>query len=92
MSENAAMTDLIARLRVGDAQAAAEFVRHYEPAIRLRIRVCAFVPAASWLPSGHPAALSFATGRPDRSVFITSIVRQMAGHGSPASTFFHQRP
>src|SRR5438045_1220418 len=36
MSENAAMADLIARLRVGDAQAAAEFVRHYEPAIRLR--------------------------------------------------------
>jgi DNA-directed RNA polymerase specialized sigma24 family protein len=39
MSENVPTADLIARLRSGDAQAAAEFVRHYEPAIRLRIRV-----------------------------------------------------
>ena len=39
MSENVPMAELIARLRAGDAQAAAEFVRHYEPAIRLRIRV-----------------------------------------------------
>ena len=39
MSEIVPMADLIARLRAGDAQAAAEFVRHYEPAIRLRIRV-----------------------------------------------------
>ncbi len=39
MSENVPMADVIARLRAGDAQAAAEFVRHYEPAIRLRIRV-----------------------------------------------------
>src|SRR5205823_6043843 len=42
---------------------------------RLRILVCVFVPAAPWLPSGRPAALSFAAARPDRSVFITSIVR-----------------
>ena len=39
MSETAPMAEVIARLRSGDAQAAAEFVRHYEPAIRLRIRV-----------------------------------------------------
>jgi RNA polymerase sigma-70 factor (ECF subfamily) len=39
MTKNAPMADLIARLRSGDAQAAAEFVRHYEPAIRLRVRV-----------------------------------------------------
>src|SRR5216684_1879066 len=39
MSENPPTLDLIARLRAGDAQAAAEFVRHYEPVIRSRIRV-----------------------------------------------------
>jgi RNA polymerase sigma-70 factor (ECF subfamily) len=39
MADNAPMTDLIARLRAGDAQAAAEFVHHYEPVIRSRIRV-----------------------------------------------------
>jgi RNA polymerase sigma-70 factor (ECF subfamily) len=39
MPNDVSMTDLIGRLRAGDSQAAAEFVRHYEPAIRLRIRV-----------------------------------------------------
>ncbi len=39
MSEEAPLPDLIARLRAGDAQAAAEFVRYYEPVIRSRIRV-----------------------------------------------------
>jgi RNA polymerase sigma-70 factor (ECF subfamily) len=33
------MPDLIARVRTGDAQAAAEFVHHFEPVIRSRIRV-----------------------------------------------------
>jgi DNA-directed RNA polymerase specialized sigma24 family protein len=31
--------DLLPRIRAGDAQAAAEFVKHYEPVIRVRIRV-----------------------------------------------------
>lgn len=39
MSESSPMPDLIARVRTGDAQAATEFVRHYEPVIRSRIRV-----------------------------------------------------
>jgi RNA polymerase sigma-70 factor (ECF subfamily) len=39
MSVNPPPPDLIARLRAGDAQAAAECVRHYEPVIRSRIRV-----------------------------------------------------
>ena len=39
MSENTLIPDLIPRLRAGDAQAAAEFVRHYEPIIRSRVRV-----------------------------------------------------
>jgi RNA polymerase sigma factor (sigma-70 family) len=39
MSENPEAPDLIARLRAGDAQAAAEFVREYEPVIRSRVRV-----------------------------------------------------
>ena len=39
MSDNPQAPDLIARLRAGDAEAAAEFVRHYEPVIRSRIRV-----------------------------------------------------
>jgi DNA-directed RNA polymerase specialized sigma24 family protein len=39
MSDKAPTADLIARLRAGDAQAAAELVRHYEPVIRSRIRV-----------------------------------------------------
>jgi RNA polymerase sigma-70 factor (ECF subfamily) len=39
MVEGEALGDLIARVRTGDAQAAAELVRRYEPVIRSRIRV-----------------------------------------------------
>jgi RNA polymerase sigma-70 factor (ECF subfamily) len=39
MSEKPPTADLISRLRAGDAQAAAELVRQYEPVIRSRIRV-----------------------------------------------------
>ena len=39
MSEANAFRDLIARVRAGDAAAAAELVRLYEPAIRRAVRV-----------------------------------------------------
>jgi RNA polymerase sigma-70 factor (ECF subfamily) len=39
MTERAATADLVARLRAGDGDAAAELVRAYEPVIRSRIRV-----------------------------------------------------
>src|SRR5216684_6247091 len=39
MSEETAFVDLIRRVRAGDAQASAELVRRYEPAIRIAVRV-----------------------------------------------------
>jgi RNA polymerase sigma-70 factor (ECF subfamily) len=39
MSQDDAFRDLIRRVRAGDAQAAAELVRAYEPAIRLAVHV-----------------------------------------------------
>src|ERR1700676_5073048 len=39
MSHDSAFADLIARVRRGDADAAAELVRHYEPAIRRSLRL-----------------------------------------------------
>src|SRR2546421_7102544 len=39
MDENNPLGDLIHRVRAGDAQAAAELVRRYEPIIRARIRI-----------------------------------------------------
>jgi DNA-directed RNA polymerase specialized sigma24 family protein len=39
MAECGSIADLIPRLRAGDAEAAAELVRRYEPVIRSRIRV-----------------------------------------------------
>src|SRR5437764_14469760 len=39
MSEEKARADFARRLRAGDEQAAAEFVRRYEPVIRSRVRV-----------------------------------------------------
>src|SRR5947209_14849908 len=39
MSEEASAVELFGRLRAGDAEAAAELFRRYEPAIRRRVRV-----------------------------------------------------
>jgi RNA polymerase sigma-70 factor (ECF subfamily) len=39
MGEGESIRDLVARVRVGDAAAAAELVRHYETVIRSRVRV-----------------------------------------------------
>jgi RNA polymerase sigma-70 factor (ECF subfamily) len=40
MLPNAPFTELLGRVYVGDAEAAAELVRRYEPAIRLEVRLC----------------------------------------------------
>ncbi len=39
MSDDARFADFLRRIRAGDAQAAVELVRHYEPIVRLEVRV-----------------------------------------------------
>ena len=45
MAQDQTFVDLIGRVRAGDAQAAAELVRRYEPAIRLAVRARLTDPA-----------------------------------------------